>query len=250
MVAVLTGCTTLSLQMRVDPSLENNAKVYKVISPNAWFTDEKLNLSFGQYRVADAKTGWRTTKTSSATETSLTNQLFGMSGSDATNIKSSQTITYKFNIGNKTTWDSKCVHLADKRVTKNENVSSLEILSSRYTCHYSIADHEPWDLSIEQNDQGKTEIRMTNGVKYFRAHSTAGMYFTPEGRPYETIRPPDAGYSWMDADKVVAALSVREKIPRVWLDKRNPDAVNRVLAMAGTGLLIYHWKILPGLNQH
>lgn len=250
MVAVLAGCTTLSLQMKVDPSLETNAKVYEVTSPNVWFSDKKLHVTFGDYRVADANTGWRTTNTSSATETSLTNQLFGVSSSDATNIKSSQTITYKFNIGDKIAWDSHCVHLADKRVTKHKNVSSLEILSSRYNCHYTAADHEPWDLSIEQNDQGQIDIRMTSGVRLFKAHSTARMYFTPEGRPYNTIRSPDAGYSWMDADNVVAAISVREKIPRIWLDKRNSDSMNLVLAMASTGLLIYHWKILPDLNQH
>ena len=250
MIAVLAGCTKLSLQMRVDPSLETNAKVYEVISQNAWFTDEKLNVSFGEYWVSDANTGWRTTQTSLATETSFTNQLFGMNSSDATNIKSSQTITYKFNIGDNATWESKCVHLADKRVTKNKNVSSLEILSSRYTCHYNLAEHEPWDLSVEQNDLGQIDIRMTNRVKFFRAHSTAGIYLTPDGRPYETIRPPDAGYTWLDDENVVAAISVKEKKPRIWLDKRNPDSMNRALGMASVGLLIYHWKILPELKKH
>ncbi len=249
-IILLTGCTTLSLRMKVDPSLETNARVYEVKSPSSWSVNKKLNVSFGTYRVADANTGWRTTKTSSATEISMVDQLLGMSSSDATNIKGSQTLAYKFKIGDEITWDCQCVHLAEKRVTKHKNVSSLEILSSRYTCHYTRADNEPWVLSVEQHDLAQIDIRMTNGEKLFRAHSTAGMYVTSDERPYKTFRPPDAGYTWTHDDNNVAAISVGEKIPRVWLDKRNPDSMNRVLAMASAGVLIYHWKILPKLKQH
>ena len=91
---------------------------------------------------------------------------------------------------------------------------------------------------------------MTNGEKLFRAHATAGMYVTSDGRPYKTFRPGDAWYTWTHDDNNVAAISLKEKIPRVWLDRRNPDSMNHVLSMASTGLLIYHWKILPKLKQH
>jgi hypothetical protein len=236
--------------MKVDPSLETNARVYEVKSPSSWSVNKKLNVSFGTYRVTDANTGWKTTKTSSATEISMVNQLLGMSSSDATNIKTSRSLSYIFKVGNEITWDSQCFHRAEKRVVKNKNLSSVEILSSRYTCRYTRADMERWVLSIEQDDLSQLDIRMINGEKLFMAHSTAGMYVTSDERPYKTFRSPDAGYTWTHDDNNVAAISAGEKIPRVWLDKRNSDSMNHVLSMASTGVLIYHWKILPELKQH
>jgi hypothetical protein len=248
-IILLAGCTTAKLLMKIDPSLETNARVYEVKSPSSWSDNKKLNVSFGTYRVADANTGWRTTKTSSATEISLANQLLGMSSSDATNIKTSQSLAYKFKIGDEITWDSQCVHLAEKREVKSKNVSSVEILSSQYTCQYTRADNESWTLSIEQGGLSQLDIRMTNKEKLFRAHATAGMYVLSDGRSSKLFAPSDAGYTWTHDNNNVAAISLKEKTPRVWLDKRNPDSMNHVLSMASTGLLIYHWKIAPTLKR-
>jgi hypothetical protein len=249
--------------MQVDPSLETNARVYEVESPDSW-SDKKLNVSFGPYRVADINAGWRRTGKSSSTGSFWTDMLFEATGistsdrtesddttsDDTTSEVSQQSLTYKFKIGNEITWDSQCDHIAEKQETKYKKVSSIRILESQYTCRYTRAGNEQWVLSVEQQDSSGLDIRMTSKEKLFMAHSTAGTYRMSDGSSSsKLLRPPDVGYTWTHDDNNVAAISLREEVPRIWLDKRNPDSMNHVLSMASAGLLIYHRKIAPTLRE-
>jgi hypothetical protein len=253
----LTGCTTAKLLMKVDPTLETNASVYEVESPSSW-SDKKLNVSFGAYRVADVDTSWIRTRKPSATGSLWADMLFEVAGistssydeaTDEETSEVSQSLSYKFKIGDEITWDSQCDHLAEKQETKHGKVTTLKILSSRYTCLYTRTGSDPWVLSIERFGLSQLDIRMISKEKLFRAYSTEGMYFLSDGRPYETFRPPDMGYTWIHDGNNIAAISAMEKTPRVLLDKRNSDSTNNVLAMASTGLLIYQWKIAPTLSN-
>ena len=247
-IILLAGCASGTLLMKIDPSLETNARVYEVKSPDSW-SDKMLNVFFGAYRVADADTGWTRTKKSSVTEIYWVNVVLGMSSPDATLSKVSMSHAYKFKIGNEITWDSQCVLLTEEHEVKDKNVSRVETLSSHYTCRYTRADNESWILSIEQRGLSRLGIKMTNKEKLFRAHATAGVYVTSDGRSSELLTPIDTGYTWTHDNNNIAAISIREKIPRVWLDKRNSESMNHVLSMASTGLLIYHWKIVPTLKR-
>ncbi len=63
-ILLLAGCASGQLLMKIDPSLETNARLYEVKTPDTW-SERRLNVSFGPYRVADADTGWtRPTKSS------------------------------------------------------------------------------------------------------------------------------------------------------------------------------------------
>jgi hypothetical protein len=269
---LLTGCTTATLLMKVDPSLETNASVYEVESPDSW-SDKKLNVSFGPYRVADMDAGWRRTGDSPSTGSfwadmlaDILSETTGLSTSintpdgttsddttsdDTTSEFSEQSLTYKFKVGNEITWDSRCDHIAEKQETRYRQASSIRILESRYTCRHTRAGDEQWVLSVQQQDSSGLDIRMASKEKVFTAHSTAGTYRMSDGSPPKLLRPADVGYTWThDNDTVaVAAISLNEKIPRVWLDKRNPDSVNHALSMASAGLLIYHRKIAPTLKE-
>ena len=75
-----------------------------------------------------------------------------------------------------------------------------------------------------------------------------GVYITSNGSSNSFLTPIDTGYTWRHDGNTIAAVSAREKIRRVWLDKRNADSMNHVLSMGSAGLLIYHWTIAPSLT--
>ena len=90
---------------------------------------------------------------------------------------------------------------------------------------------------------------MTNDDQHFKAYLTAGEYVAADGRNVWG-HPSDAvGYTWMQDDKNIGAVAVREKIPRVWLHKNNSGPTNDILSMASAGLLIYHKEIVPTLKK-
>jgi hypothetical protein len=268
-IILLAGCASGKLLMKLDPSLETNARVYEVKFSDTW-SEKWRNISFGPYRVTDADTGWIITKKTSETELYWLNMLLGMNSPDATRSKVSQSSNYKFKIGNDTAWDAKCILFTDEREVNEKNVStaeifsersredrevegenedSVEILSSNYTCRYTRADNEPWFLTIERRGESRLEITMKNKDKLFKAHASKGVYVMSDGRPYTALTPTDTGYNWTHDGKNIAAVSIREEIPRVWLDKRNSESINQLLSMASAGLLIYYWKIIPTLKR-
>ncbi|MCK5387286.1 MAG: hypothetical protein KAJ39_08865 [Gammaproteobacteria bacterium] len=266
--------------MKVDTALEANAVVYKLNYPDSLadkISGNRLNISFGPYRVTDADVSW--TRTGSQAEdpdpfftfkntrksgnTTTTTKLgvgptsiFGFSrpaaeGEPSIN-KSSQTITYKFKVSKDITWNALCSHRAEKRVTQYENTNAVEILWSNFTCQYTAenkttnnkSNSEIWTLSVDYGGP----ITMTQNEKpnTLFALSTGGKYVMPKGQETK-FTTGTAGYTWRQinngTDKSVAAISVREETPRVWLHKGNSDTINHVLSMANTGLLIYSWEI-------
>ncbi len=247
-ILLIAGCASGQLLMKIDPSLETNARLYEVKTPDTW-SEKRLNVSFGPYRVADADAYLARTTKSSESEIYWLNLAFGVDHPDARINKSSMSHTYKFMVGNEITWDSECILLTEEREVKEKNVSSVEPLSLQYTCRYTRADNEPWFLSIERRGESRLEIKMTNKEKLFHAHASKGVYVKPDGRSYTALTPTDTGYNWTHDNNNIAAISIREEIPRVWLDKRNSDSMNHVLSMASAGLLIYYWKIVPTLER-
>ena len=91
--------------------------------------------------------------------------------------------------------------------------------------------------AITMTQKGKTST--------LSAHPTGGIY-TKHGQT-TNLTTSAAGYTWVQNrngnDKNVAAISVREEPPHVWLQKENSDYLNNILSMANTGLLIYRWEI-------
>lgn len=137
-IILLAGCASGKLLMKIDPSLEANARIYEIKSPDSW-SDRRLNVSFGTYRVADADTGGTITKKSSVTEIHWLNMLLGMSSPDATKSKVSMPHTYKFKIGDEITWDSECVLFTEEREVNEKYISTEGWFSlhtrSTYACH-------------------------------------------------------------------------------------------------------------------
>lgn len=275
-IILLTGCTPVKLLMKVDTSLEANAIVYKINYPDSLadkLSGNRLNISFGPYRVTDADVSWARTgsqaedpdpfitfkNTRKSGNTTTTTKLgvgptsiFGFSrpaaeGEPSIN-KSSQTITYKFKVGKDITWNALCSHRAEKRVTQYENTNSVEILSSNFICQYTAenknTDNQVWTLSIDYG--GPITMTQKGKPNTLIAHSTGGIYVT-SGKQPSKFSSATAGYTWNQIkggnNKNIAAISVREETPRVWLDKGNSDSINHILSMANTGLLIYSWEI-------
>lgn len=279
-IILLTGCTPTKLVMNVDSALEANAIVYKLNYPDSLadkLSGNRLNISFGPYQVTDADVSWARTgsqaedpdplfshkstrksdSTTTTTETAVgPTSIFGYSRpadeGEPSIKKVFQTIAYKFNVAQDITWNALCSHRAEKRVTQYENTTSIEILSSNFTCQYTAESNSPdnesnnevWTLSVDYN--GPITMTQKGKPNTLIAHSTGGIYFTPDGQPAQ-FSTGTAGYTWSQIndgdDKKLAAISVREEKPRVWLDKGNSDSLNHVLSMANTGLLIYSWEI-------
>jgi hypothetical protein len=247
-IMVLVGCASGKLLMKINPSLEANALVYEVKSPDSW-SDRKLNVSFGKYQVADVDTGWVTTKKSYESEMHWLGKLLGMNDPDSIRRKVSRSLEYKFKVGDDITWDAQCVFLAEEREVREKNVTKKETLSTNYTCKHKREDSESWYFSFEQQGLSQPNIKMTNNEKRFMAYATKGVYLTSDGRKYERLTPNNTGYTWTHDNNDVAAISIREEVPRVWLDKRNSDPMNDALSMASAGLLIYKWKIEPTIKN-
>lgn len=274
---LLTGCTTLELRMRVDPSLRDNANVYKVTSPDSWSPDKRLNVSFGPYRVTDLDVGWTTTRTPSKTKGLLAILLqragisiglstdnddddYGydddtVSDPNTTSTEITESLTYAFTVNDKITWRAECHHLTEKDTFEKGNLRSVKILSSKYYCQYTRPGATPWVLSIDRDRYSdELDIKMIGQREVFKANPSRGYYVTSsDGMTYKTFRPRDPGYTWTDAgDNNLAAVAIDIEVPKVWLGKDNPDstpyAINDILSMATTGLLIYKWKIEPGLK--
>jgi hypothetical protein len=279
-VILLTGCTIAKLVMKVDTALEANAIVYELDYPDSLadkLSGNRLNMSFGPYRVTDtdvswARTGWqaedpdplfnvKSTRESGNTTTTTEigvgpTSIFGYTRPAAEGEPSikkvSQSITYKFKVGQNITWNALCSHRAEKRVTDYENRTDVEILSSNFTCQYTAENEsannksksEIWMLSVDYG--GAITMTQKGMPDTLTAHSTGGNYVKPNGQA-TNISTRAAGYTWHQSkggnNKNIAAISVREETPRVWLDKGNSDAINHVLSMANTGLLIYSWEI-------
>ncbi len=280
-IAVLfAGCTPLKLVMKVDPALKENAIAYELSYPDSLadkISGNRLNMSFGPYRVTDADLSWtgmnteaedpapivsfKEVKTSGNTTTTTEisggpTSLFGYTrpaaeGEPSIN-KTSRSITYQFKVAQQTTWNAYCTHKAEERVIQYKNTNSVELLSSNYTCQYKKAgksagaSNEEWTLYA--NHEGNITMTQKGKPKGLTAHSTAGDYVMPDGKPARSTTR-TAGYTWSQIKdgnkKIVAAISVREETPRVWLDKGNTEIMNHILSMANTGLLIYGWEIQP-----
>ncbi len=249
-VLLMVGCTTAKLMMTVDPVLGKNARVYEMSMPGK-FTDAKLNVSFSNYRVTEADARRIVIKKSSGGDLPWFFRLLGLStpGDDIKKVSTSH--AYKFNIGDKVTWDAKCHLLAKEGEVKEVNNAiitnvgdkvSIKTLSSYYTCRYTASGQQPWVLTIEQRDKSNLDIEMTNNDQHFKADVTAGKYVATDGRAVWG-HPSDTGYTWPLGNKSIGAVAVREKIPRVWLHKDNSGPTNDVLSMASAGLQIYYWRI-------
>lgn len=252
---LLTGCSAGQLQMNVDPSLQNNSEVYEVTSSGSWWSDDRLNVSFGNYRVTDADISWETKSEGKGFFAQVLDK-WGLDAGYSDVITESKSQSYHFKIGRDIIWNSQCVHIVKKHKVENktvgsignssgveaditQNKSAMEILSSEYTCKYSRENNEPWVLSVWQDGAGFPQalnITFINNKKTFRAHSASGSFANSS-----RFLTPNAGYYWTEDNNShsIAALSVKEKTNRVWLSKDNPDSLNNVLAMASVGLLIF-----------
>jgi hypothetical protein len=276
-IILLTGCSTAKVLMQVDTALEANSIVYKLDYPDSVsdkVSGKRLNVSFGPYRVTNADVSWTRTDTkaedpepvfgSSSThksgDTTITKEIRGGPTSilgytrpadegEPSIKKTSRTISYKFKVGHDITWKAHCSHKAKKRVTEFETSNAIETLSSKFTCQYTMnagdeSNNDVWILSVDYD--GTITMTQKGKPNTLVAHSTGGMLVKSDGLP-TNISTVSAGYSWSQIidgnEKNIAAISVREETPRVWLDKGNSDSLNHILSMASTGLLIYSWEI-------
>lgn len=279
LIVLLAGCTTTKVVMKVDPALEGNSTVYKLKYPNSLadkLTSKRLNVSFGPYRVIKAKVGW-TGKNSKAEDPDpfFTSTKIEKSGNVTTTTKigvgpteifgfsrpaaegeptlqtSSQKITYKFKVGKDVTWLARCAYRAEKRVTHYQNTTSSDVLASNFTCQYkkkdTKGDKSDSGIWVFSADYGEPITMTLPGTKNtLTANQTTGKLVKSNGKSTKHSTRA-AGYTWTQSkdgtNKNVAAISIREEKPRVWLDKRNSDSLNHILAMANTGLWVYSMEI-------
>lgn len=277
-IILLSGCTPVKVKMNVDASLQANANIYNLNYPNS-LTDKisgkRLNVTFGPYHVTNTDLSWtrtnsraedpdpfftvKNTKTSANTTTTTKvgvgpTEVLGFSRiaeeGEPTIHQSYRTVTYQFNVGKNLTWNARCTHNASERKSQYQNTNATELLSSRFVCQYTPANpsnKETWQLTI---DVGQPITLAKNGKPTnLTAHSSSGHFVKANSQTtnHTTRR---AGYTWQQLKKngnakSVAAISIREEKPRVWLHKDNDNTLNHILAMANTGLWVYGIEIQP-----
>lgn len=272
---LVAGCAPAKLVMKLDKTLEDNATVYELSYPHSLkdkISGKRLNVAFGPYRVSDADMSWTRTaseaedpaplvnikhteksgNTSTTTEISAgPTSIFGLKRpvreGDTTIDEKSRSISYRFHAGQNNVWHASCTYYAKQRVTPAENSNSIDMLDSKFSCHYKPGGTQnvpAWTLSLDH--QGVITVTQTGSGNSFLAHATGGAYLLPDGKIAQTTTR-TTGYTWFQLkdgrEKSVAAISVIEEAPRVWLGKANSAATNQILALASTGLLIYSWEI-------
>ncbi len=243
-ILLISGCATGGWQMKIEPTLAANALVYDIKSEKSW-TEKKLNISFGKYQVTDAKKGQKhIEKTRVWDEYQLIYMALGLNERQMINKTINASHSYNFKIGTETTWHAECVHIAEAQNEKLTKRISVENSWSLYTCNYTSADKKSWSLTIYKRNEDQLKIEISNNELLFKGYASKGQFVMSDG----SIRkvwgaPEDAGYYWTHEERIVAATSVKEKIPKVWLDKRNSDPILNALAMASAGLQIYYKKI-------
>ena len=257
---ILAGCAYGRMAMKIDPSLQFNALVYevKIARPSKDF-------SFGPYRVEDYHETWQYGAAIPAKDRDWIDITFGVDMPVEKIQEILWSYSYKFIAGDEISWNAECRYYHRQHKRKLDEVDSVTELSRRqvqddwadkpgnesevlstafqHTCRYTREDHKPWLFSID-----KSGITMTNDEVQFQARAGKAVYISPDGREHGTIGDHTGGYYWTQGDKRVAALSWGAELPAfwkeehepdaVWLDKRNPDAVNDALAMASAGLLL------------
>ena len=242
---------------------------------------KRLNVSFGPYQVTDADLSWTRTSsqaenpdpffifqetnrtgtsngnTTTTTSTTTTvgvgpTSILGFSRTpaegDPTIDKSFRTVKYKFAVNQKNRWDALCIHRGEKRVIQTKTNRSVETLSSNFTCQYKqdtkSSDNEIWILSVDY--AGKITMTQKGKSNTLTAHTTSGIFVKSNGQATKTPTH-TAGYTWRQningKEKNIAAISVKEETPRIWLHKGNSEELNHILSMANTALLIHHWEI-------
>lgn len=260
-VLMMVGCTTVTVMMHLDPMLAENAQVYEVSSPGKFF-DARLNVSFGEYQVAEADTQSTVTRDPSEPDSFWIRMIFGILNVNTFSKKEFEVTTshtYQFKIGDEMTWDAKCHSLVVEGEVKEVNDALItnqpavkvrvKTLSSHYKCRYTALDHESWVLTIEQRrSKSEPAITMTNSDQHFEATATAGEYVAADGRNIWGS-PGHTGYTWTRDNDSIGAVSVKGKPPRVWLHKDNSKTTNDVLSMGSAGLFIYHKEIVPTLKK-
>jgi len=258
-VLLMVGCTTASVMMTVDPFLAENAQIYDVSSESKFF-DARLNVSFGDYHVAEVDTRSMKTRKPDAPDLLWLRFMIWIFNLDCNceRTEVSTTHTYQFKVGDEAIWDAKCSFVAEEGEVKEVNNAiitnvgdkvSIKTLSSYYKCRYTAADQEQWVLTIEwRRGHPETDIKMTHKDEHFEAYVTGGEYVAADGREVWG-KPSDVGYSWRRDNKSVSAISIQGKPPRVWLHKDNPKLTNDALSMGSAGLFIYHKEIVPTLKK-
>lgn len=244
----LAGCiTVLELRFDPDPRLESNANVYRVKWPTDWMP-MKLNVFFGKYRVEGADKGSAVLTNPSKIELPILLQILGMSIPEPSERTLAMSHEYMFFAADRA-WRSECTLLANVRVTKEEKATVTEHLSSNYSCRFRQGSDKQWTLSIKRDGYRISDITMSRDGQSFSATPKRGRYYTSDGKPHKLSAPSDSGYLWTQDSRSVAAISSREKTPRVWLVRQNTEQENDALAMANAGLLIYFWKAAPALRE-
>ena len=246
LLTLLCGCVTGNLSMQVDPSLEGHAKVFKV-SRSGGFLSGRTNMSFGDYHVTRTSTGFTTITESSSAWLFWLNLGFNLGLPELKNVAVSKTNSFELSVGD-VTWHANCLFQSHERDVEWKAVSSTLTMWSQYVCRYTRPDHEPWVLSISLGDSLRPDISMANSRHLLTAHATNGDFVMADGRVHKTL-PIHTGYTWEQGSEKPGAVSFNEKTQRIWLDVRNSDEINDAIAMANSGLLIYHWQILPSTKR-
>jgi hypothetical protein len=213
MPILLAGCASDQLVVDIDSRLKSNATVYEVTVPYA-----SNNVSFGPYRVEGADKGLRAKRTRSrkALLTSWLNEARGIDHYEVKKIKRRTVDSFKFMVGD-VVWDPKGVLLNEDLERTEGDVTTVDTEYSSYTCRFTRGDKDERILSIEQVGFGIPYITMTYSDKVFNTQAMR------------------TGYIWTEDGISVAAISWKENVYRVLLDKRNSEATNDALSMASAG---------------
>jgi hypothetical protein len=255
-----SACTGAHLVLNVDPEVERDSAAFEIEQPRGRGLEERLNVSFGPYRVVGADLGRTRTERGKDTEKRrrvnwLGFLLFKDQGLLVKEISREDTkergLTYRFEIVGEAPWTATC---RLRRLVRNREAchsftedgedrcdSHHALISASMTCVYSRPGEGDWVLSVETDAVGQTgRALLTNQEEAYAARRvTSTLVAGDDGRSRHSPFAVPTGYEWVRGEETLGTLVTHRQGRRLLLDRACPAATADVLAMGSSGLLLH-----------
>ena len=259
------ACTGARLVLNVDPEVERDSAALEIEQPGGRRLEERLNVSFGPYRVVGADLGRTRTERGKDTEKrryfNLLSLLLKDEGLIVTESSREDTkkqrLAYRFEIAGQAPWAATCTlrrlvrHREESHMLTGDGGGPWDdddhrdgtdvLLSTSMTCVYSRPGEGDWVLSVETDAVGQTgRVLLTNQEEAYAARRvTSTLVVGDDGRSGHSPFAVPTGYEWVRGEETLGTLVTYREGRRILLDRDCPAATADLLAMGSSGLLLH-----------
>lgn len=237
-VLLLGGCVStdkIDYLVNVDAELERNAQMIEIQKADKFWSEDKLNISAGPYRVSKADRGWKHTSSHDALDWSLLS-----SSIDNKHYSHQQRVRFMLNKDDGSQWKVRCEKRGEGKMTQFNSSRGSTILSSRrgnyaYECAFRSGEQR-WDLIVENSRRfGSKAYFKTPDDEFYEIES----FYESHTHPMDNSRAGMLGYYLVSEGENFAAISALP-MGKMWLRNDGFEQRQDDMAMASVGLWFYH----------